>query len=57
VGDARKDSDLDLPINAGPRTPWSPVDRWSTWKKNWAEEWMSPKKARLIHSSGTAGFM
>jgi hypothetical protein len=57
VGDARKDSDLDLPINAGPRTPWSPVDRWSTWKKNWAEEWMLPKKARLIHSSGTAGFM
>ena len=34
-GDARPDSDLDLPADAGPRTPpWFPGDCWPIWKKN-----------------------
>jgi hypothetical protein len=56
-GDAGEDSDLDLLIEAGPRTPpWFPGDCWSIWKKNWAVKWMSLKRVLFIHSFGTACF-
>ena len=48
-GEAREDSDLDLLIEAGPRTPpWFQGDYFSIWKPSWAAEWMWLRKAPFI---------
>ena len=58
-GDAGEESDVDLLIEAGPRTPtmvpWRTACR--AGRGAGSQEWMSLKRAPFIHSFGTACFM
>ena len=49
-GDARPDSDLDLPADAGPRTPpWFPGGLLADLEEELGRKWMSPKRAPSTH--------